>query len=82
MELTNIHSAKTHLSKLVDRVFEGEEIVICKSGRPMAKLIKYTQQPQSRVPGQWKGQMRMSSDFDVLPAALIAAFRGDDETFT
>jgi len=80
MELTNIHSAKTHLSKLVDRVFSGEEIIICKSGRPMAKLVKYIAQTQMRTPGQWKGQMRMSSDFDVLPSSLMAAFRGDDET--
>jgi prevent-host-death family protein len=79
MEFTNIHSAKTHLSKLIDRVYEGEEIVICKSGRPLAKLIKYDSQQRTRIPGQWQGHVRMSSDFDILPDSLKAAFRGEDE---
>ena len=82
MEITNIHSAKTHLSKLVDRVFEGEEIIICKSGRPMAKLVKYLSSSKVRTPGQWKGQVKMASDFDNLPPALISAFRGEDEAST
>lgn len=77
MEYTNIHLAKTHLSKLIERVNEGEEIVICKSGRPIAQLVKYI--PRSRVPGQWRGCVRMSSDFDLLPNSLKSAFNGDDE---
>jgi len=79
MEYTNIHLAKTHLSKLIERAHEGEEIIICKSGRPLAKLIKYTSNQKNRVPGQWQGRIRMSSDFDDLPNSLKSAFRGDDE---
>ena len=79
MEYTNVHFAKTHLSKLIERAYEGEEIIICKSGRPLAKLIKYASGQKPRKPGQWHGCVRMSSDFDILPDSLKSAFRGDDE---
>ena len=79
MEYTNLHLAKTHLSKLIERAHGGEEIIICKSGRPLAKLTKYTPEQTVRTPGQWRGQVRMSSDFDILPDFLESAFRGDDE---
>ena len=82
MEVTNIHSAKTHLSRLVELASAGEEIIICKSGKPMAKLIKYIATQKQRQPGQWQGQVRMSSDFDVLPNSLKTAFEGSDETLT
>lgn len=78
MEVTNIHAAKTHLSKLIERAHDGEEIIICKSGRPLAKLVKYVSQQESRVPGQWAGHVRISSDFDVLPDSLKAAFKGNN----
>lgn len=79
MEITNIHVAKTHLSKLIERAFEGEEIIICKSGKPMAKLVKYSVQQNYRIPGQWRGYVRMSSDFDIIPNTLKGAFNGDSE---
>lgn len=79
MEFTNIHLAKTHLSKLIERAYGGEEIIICKSGRPLARLVKYTSEQKARTPGQWQGQVRMSSDFDLLPDSLQSAFRGNGE---
>lgn len=79
MEYTNIHLAKTHLSKLIERAHEWEEIVTCKSGRPLAKLVKYTTNQKARVPGQWNGHVRMSSDFDILPDSLKSVFRGHDK---
>ena len=79
MEYTNIHFAKTHLSKLIEQAHEGEEIIICKSGRPLAKLVKYIPKQKPREPGQWHGCVRMSSDFDILPDSLKSAFGGDDE---
>jgi prevent-host-death family protein len=78
MEMANLHSAKTHLSKLVERVYEGEEIIICKSGRPMAKLIKYATESKVRVPGGWQGRVRMSSDFDILPDSIKSKFKCDE----
>lgn len=77
MHITNIHEAKSHLSKLVDRVFHGEEVIICKAGKPMARLIKYQQDDQPRKPGYWKGKVKIAEDFDELPEHLAAAFRGE-----
>jgi prevent-host-death family protein len=73
----NIHDAKTHLSKLLERVQRGEEIVIGKAGKPVAKLVPYREPSGPRRPGGWKGQVRISPDFDELPPELEAAFRGE-----
>ena len=51
----NIHEAKTHLSKLLNRVSAGEEVVIAKSGKPLARLVPFQQVGQKRVPDQDKG---------------------------
>ena len=78
MELINVHQAKTHLSRLLERVIAGEEIVIAKSGRPVAKLVRFPTQP--RKPGRLKGKIRMAPDFDApLPDSIAAAFRGETE---
>jgi len=73
----NVHEAKTHLSRLLERVQRGEEIVIGRSGKPVAKLVPYREAGGPRRPGGWKGRVRIASDFDELPAELAAAFRGD-----
>ncbi len=76
MELINVHQAKTHLSRLLERVGEGEEIVIAKSGRPVAKLVRFP--PEPRHPGRLKGKIRMAPDFDApLPESIAAPFRGE-----
>ena len=76
MELVNVHHAKTHLSRLLDRVAAGEHIVIAKNGRPVAKLVPLT--GEIRQPGRFKGKMRIASDFDApLPDDIAAAFRGE-----
>ena len=73
MQKVNIHQAKTHLSRLIDRVAAGEEIIIAKNGRPMAKLTPITAKP--RKPGRLKGRIRVRRDFDApLPAAVAKAF--------
>lgn len=76
--LVNIHEAKTHFSRLVDRVSRGEVIVIGKAGKPIAKLIPYTETSGPRSPGAWKGRVKIAPDFDDLPAELAAAFRGEN----
>lgn len=73
----NIHEAKTHFSKLVERAARGEEIVIAKAGRPLAKLVAYRINDGRRKPGGWEGQVRIAPDFDDFPAELEAAFRGE-----
>jgi prevent-host-death family protein len=74
--IVNIHEAKTHLSRLVDRAAAGEEIVIGRAGRPIARLVPYRPSPGPRRPGLWKGQVRIAKDFDSLPPDLAAAFEG------
>jgi prevent-host-death family protein len=76
MDQVNIHQAKTQLSRLLERVAAGEEIVIAKSGKPLAKLVPFRE--AARQPGRLKGKIKIGRDFDApLPAALAAAFRGE-----
>ena len=79
MEIVNVHEAKTHLSRLLQRVEQGEEIVIGRAGSPTAKLVPYRPARDPRQGGQWKGQIWMAEDFDELPADLTDAFHGEDE---
>jgi prevent-host-death family protein len=75
----NIHAAKTHLSRLVDKAAGGEEIVIARAGKPVAKLVGLTDPPSrpKRVLGQLAGQIRTSPDFDApLPDDMLDAFDG------
>ena len=75
--MTNIHEAKTHFSKLVERAAAGEEIVIGKAGKPVARLVPYREAPPQRKPGSMKGKIRIARDFDDLPAHVLAAFEGE-----
>ena len=61
----NIHEAKTHLSRLIERVEAGDEVVIARAGRPVARLVPYRAHRTPRVPGRWAGQIWMSDDFDA-----------------
>jgi prevent-host-death family protein len=77
-ESVNVYEAKTHLSQLLDRAAAGEEIVIARAGRPVARLVALTGATQRREPGAWRGRVTMGADFDELPAEVIAAFHGED----
>ena len=79
MVLVNVHEAKTNLSRLLERAARGEEIIIGKAGKPIAKLIPYKAAGGPRVPGGWEGRVWIADDFDDLPAELAAAFRGERE---
>ncbi len=61
----NIHEAKTNLSKLLERVMNGEQIIISKAGKPIALLSPLTESPIQRIPGNDAGQVIISSDFDA-----------------
>ena len=77
MKMANIHEAKTHLSRLVERASNGEEIIIAKAGKPMAKLVPYVEEKKPRKPGSLRGQIEIADDFDELPEDIAAAFRGE-----
>lgn len=69
----NIHDAKTHFSKLIERVLLGEEIVIAKAGRPVAKLVRIQPEAHDRRPGSAKGLLVVTADFDApLPDDVLA----------
>jgi prevent-host-death family protein len=64
MTVFNIHEAKTHLSKLIQRVISGEEIIIAKAGKPVVRLTVYEAVPSPRVPGNDSGVVIIAPDFD------------------
>lgn len=74
MTIINTYEAKTHLSKLIDRVKKGEVIVIGRSGEPLVKMIPYTPEVKARKPGAWKGKVKISKDFDQLPKDILKSF--------
>jgi prevent-host-death family protein len=75
--MVNIHEAKTNFSRLVERAEHGEEILIGRSGKPVARLVPYHESRAPRTPGGWEGRVMIAPDFDELPPDLDAAFRGD-----
>jgi len=76
--IVNVHEAKTHLSRLVERAAAGEEIVIAKAGVPKARLVPLTGDHGPRSPGAWRGRVHLADDFDELPPSITDAFRGDE----
>ncbi len=80
MQIINTHEAKTHLSKLLDAVSKGQEIIIGRANTPIAKLVPYDRPAKKRAGGQLTGQIKMADDFDVLPDDFMNYFsRADDD---
>ena len=77
MEIVNVHDAKTHFSRLLDRAQEGQEFVIAKAGRPVARLGPLARQGKKRRLGLFDGKFRIPDDFnEPLPDEVTAAFEG------
>lgn len=74
MRMANISEAKAQLSSLIEKVMAGEEVIIGKAGKPVARLIKYENNRKARRPGALKGKIKIADDFDVLPDDLAEAF--------
>lgn len=75
MSQVNIHEAKTHLSRLLQRVAAGEEIVIAKAGRPIARLVPVSKTAGRRALGQDAGLFEVPEDFDApLPDTILSEF--------
>jgi prevent-host-death family protein len=84
MQTVNIHEAKTHLSRLLEAAAAGEEIIIAKAGKPVAKLVPIEAKPKARRKlGNAEGEFTVPDDFDdPLPDEILALFYGrDDEDF-
>ena len=87
MHITNISEAKASLSKLIEKVMRGQEVIIGKAGKPVAKLVPYQldTSPRELGVGHWKGEIWMADDFDDLPEDVLILFTGeaeDDESLT
>lgn len=71
----NVHEAKTQLSQLLVRVSMGEEVVIAKAGKPIARLVALDVKPKRRTPGSAQGQVWVAPDFTApLPEDILEAF--------
>ena len=76
----NVHEAKTHLSRLLEAVEAGEDVVIARAGKPIARLVPVGVRTEPRTPGSWRGRVVIADDFDDTRAELIAAFSGDSDS--
>jgi len=77
MQTVNIHEAKTHLSRLIEEVAAGDEVVIAKAGKPVVRIVPFVKPKPPRRLGGLQGKIRMTDDFDApLPDDLLAAFEG------
>jgi prevent-host-death family protein len=65
MTTFNIHEAKTHFSKLLERVLSGEEVIIAKAGKPVARILPVASEVLLRQPGNDKGKVTIMSNFDA-----------------
>ncbi len=68
----NIHEAKTHLSRFIEKAAVGEEIIIAKAGKPIAKLVPLHSLPSPRNLGMFKGQLNVPEDFDAALSEDVA----------
>lgn len=74
MVVRNISEAKAQLSALIAMVQRGDEVILSKSGKPVAKIVPYRGAAQSRVPGSMEGEIWIAPDFDELPDDMAEAF--------
>ncbi len=74
MRQVNIHEAKTHLSRLIEAVERGEEIIIARNGKPVARLCPPRKQYTPRRPGSLKGKIRIAPDFDQTPEEVLETY--------
>lgn len=78
MQTINIHDAKTHFSKLIEAVTQGERVIIAKAGKPVVELVAIESAPPVRRPGSLKGKIKIADDFDApLADEILNAFEGN-----
>ncbi|MBC6418727.1 MAG: type II toxin-antitoxin system prevent-host-death family antitoxin [Prochloron sp. SP5CPC1] len=81
MKTTNISTDLASLSKLIEKVQMGEQVIITKAGKPVALLVPYKENSSPREPGgSWEGKVWMAEDFDETPQEVIESFYGNRES--
>jgi len=78
MVTVNIHEAKTHLSRLVERAVQGEPVIIARAGKPLVRLVAMEAPPAPRRLGFMAGEIAVPEDFDRMGQAEIEALFGAD----
>jgi prevent-host-death family protein len=77
MPIVNVHAAKSQLSRLLDPAVAGEDVIIARAGRPVARLVPIEQKDEPRTLGILAGKLRVPDDFDdALPEDVVADFEG------
>jgi prevent-host-death family protein len=74
MKQVNVHEAKTRLSRLLQEVEDGEDIVIARNGEPVARLVRVEPERKPREPGWAKGKVWMAPDFDEFDDDMARDF--------
>jgi prevent-host-death family protein len=74
MVIRNISQAKAELSALIEEVSKGEEVILAKAGKPVARLVPYKGPARPRMPGSMEGEIWIAPDFDTLPDDMADAF--------
>ena len=74
MVIRNISQAKAELSALIESVQKGNEVILAKAGKPVAKLVAYSGPAGPRKPGAMKGEIWIAPDFDSLPPDMAEEF--------
>lgn len=75
----NMHEAKTRLSQLGRKVWEGKRVIIARAGKPYLELIPHRENRRPRKPGRLKGQIKIAPDFDATSAEVIHGFECDEK---
>jgi antitoxin (DNA-binding transcriptional repressor) of toxin-antitoxin stability system len=75
--LVNMHEAKSKLSALAEKVWQGEAVVIAKAGKPYIDLLPHKGPRKKRQPGRYKGEIEMAPDFDATPPEVIRDFEAE-----
>ncbi|MDJ0753906.1 MAG: type II toxin-antitoxin system prevent-host-death family antitoxin [Ardenticatenaceae bacterium] len=83
MQITNISEAKATLSRLIEKVLRGEEVIIGKAGVPVAKIVPFEmdETPRKLGAGKWKGKIWIAEDFDDLPESELALFLEEETDY-
>ncbi|EEA95676.1 type II toxin-antitoxin system Phd/YefM family antitoxin [Pseudovibrio sp. JE062] len=74
----NMHEAKSNLSKLGEKVWQGERVVIAKAGKPYLDLVPHKAQLKPRKPGRFKGQIKLAPDFNEEMKDVTSSFEGEE----
>ena len=76
-KVVNLHEAKTHLSRIIDEVAAGAEIIIARAGKPTARLVPIHPQARPKKLGLLRGRIKVPDDFDApLPESIVSLFEG------